>query len=160
MNIFLLIRKNQGIFRYFLKISAIEFFPTLILGVMAAYFISYSPPSPYNSEGENINIFWQWLFTGILVPIIESAILIYCTSLALDVTKSYGLSAALGATPILLMHFSGGWVKLIVISWPFYIEALTYLELRRINFQVIKAFIFVVFLHAFHNSLLLFILYL
>ena len=159
MNFTITRNENQSIPMYFMQTFIISSIPTCILGFGAAYFIENSP-SPYMTGISRSNFGLQWLFTGLLIPALESMFLIYPTSVAYDATKSQLRGAIIGAAPLVFLHILVAWQKIFVIGWFFYVQAFSFIELKKqkINFKI--RLIFVIGLHAAHNSIGLLILYL
>lgn len=151
--------ENQSILMYFLQTLIISLIPTSILALGAAYFIDNSP-SPYIEGISRSNFGLQWLFTGLLIPALESMFLIYPTSVAYDATKSQVRGAIIGAAPVVFLHIFVSWQKIFVVGWSFYVQAFSFIELKKQNINFKTRLIFVISLHAAHNSIPLLILYL
>jgi hypothetical protein len=150
--------ENQSIPMYFMQTFIISSIPTYILALGAAYFIDNSP-SPYIAGISRSNFWLQWLFTGLLIPALESIFLIYPTSVAYDATKSQFRGAIIGAAPLVFLHILVQWQKIFVIGWSFYVQAFSFIELKKQNINFKTRLIFVISLHAVHNSIGLLILY-
>jgi hypothetical protein len=73
--------------------------------------------------------------------------------LASSAIKNYRLAALIGALPLILLHGLIQWQKPIIVGLFFYVQAFSYLELRKENHLFWKRFLFVFLFHALLNSL-------
>jgi hypothetical protein len=148
-------RNSQSIFAYFAQNFILSIAPTILLGISATLFFKGHSPSPYFAGNASLGVIWQFLLTGLVIPFVESFILIYPTVIASSAIKNERFAALVGALPLIAMHGLIQWQKAIVIGLFFYVQAFSYLELRNGNFPFWKRFSFVFLMHALWNLLLL-----
>jgi len=150
---------SQTLYRYFVFVFIVATIPTIILGVLASLFLEERGLSVYWAGIAPDKVLYQFFLTGIITPILESAILIYPTAVASSALKSRYVAALVGALPIIALHALAHSYKPLVIGWSFYVQALAYIELRQSQVSFKKSFGFIFFLHAIFNSSILLISY-
>ncbi|WP_038492787.1 hypothetical protein [Collimonas arenae] len=143
---------SQTLYRYFAFVFIVAVTSTIILALLASLFLNGQGLSVYWIGIAPGNVLLQFFLTGIITPLIESAILIYPTVVASSAFKSKYAAALVGALPIIALHAFVQAYKPLVIAWSFYIQALAYLELRQSEVSFKKSFWFVFLIHAIFNS--------
>lgn len=161
MNTFLTLTRKplQTTPEYFGKNFVFGAVPTILLGLIATLLFKGRSPSPFLAGSSSIGIFWQFLFTVIVIPFFESFILIYPTALASSFFEKQRFSAFFGSLPLIILHGLIQWQKAIVVSPFFYVQAFSYLELRKECASFWGKFLFIFLLHALFNLFLLIALY-
>lgn len=147
-------QQSQSILVYFAQNFILSVVPTILLGLVVTFYSNEVAPSIYFAGNTLLSVTWQLFLTGFIVPFIESFILIYPTVIASSAIKNDRLSALIGALPLILFHGLIQWQKIIVIGLLFYVQAFSYLELRKENKSFWKRFSFIFLFHALFNSIL------
>ena len=147
-------QQSQSIFIYFAQNFILCITPTILLGMTVTFLFREQAPSTFFAGNASLGFNWQLFLVGLVVPFFESFILIYPTVLTSSAIKNDRLAAFIGALPLILLHSLIQWQKIIVIGLFFYVQAFSYLELRKENNSFWKRFSFVFLFHALFNSLL------
>jgi hypothetical protein len=135
----------------FATASAVYFVPTLILGTLAVLLLPplSSPPTVLLPQGLLASI----AETALLLPALETLLLIYPCSIAIQAVHSRGWAAVIGCAPIVLLHLTSGWQKPFIVAWPFYWSALCYFELSAQGHSLRRKYTFLFGMHALSNLL-------
>jgi hypothetical protein len=152
----LLVRKAaQSLPSYFVVVWISAVVPSLILAVAISFVLRTPEPDTLRHYiGTDVALWQQVLQNAIIVPIVESALLIFPTAVAASAMQNRIAAAFVGAMPISLMHAWVSWAKPLVVFWFFFAFAYAYLELRSTRQSVRSAFLFVVLGHVLGNFLL------
>jgi hypothetical protein len=137
--------------RSFMVASAVYFIPTLILGTLAVFLLPplSSPPTVLLPQGLLASI----AETAVLMPALETLLLIYPCSVAIQAVQSRGWAAVIGCAPVVLLHVTSGWQKPFIVAWPFYWSALCYFELSAQGHSFRRKYAFLFGMHALSNLL-------
>jgi hypothetical protein len=139
----------------FLIAAAIDFIPTLLLGLAATLLLPPMTHAP--AVLLPAGILASIVDTVLLPPTWETLVLVYPCSLAIQAVPSQVKAALIGSAPIVLLHLTAGWQKPLVIAWPFFWSAWCFFELSSQGHSLPRRLLFLFGLHATHNLMVLLI---
>lgn len=89
-------------------------------------------------------------FALLLSPIIESAMLLYVTSIMVQIVKNKTMACILGALPLALLHAAIDWRVAVVALIPFALQGVVYINIRK-YIDLLSTLLFIAGIHSCMN---------
>ncbi len=136
---------------YFLRMFLLAYIPTILLALLASRVLPEFAPSYSLADDHSVNLFWRYVGVAVIVPFIETAILVYPTVVARTAPSSVAIAAFVGALPIALLHGLSSVVRPFIVFWFFFVQAYAFLILRSDHVPFRKSYMFVFLIHGLSN---------
>jgi hypothetical protein len=143
--------EGQSMMAYFLRMFLLAYLPTILLAFIASRFLPEFAPSYSLADDHSLSLFWRFVGAAVIVPFIETAILIYPTVVARTAPSSIAIAAFVGALPIALLHGLSSVVRPFIVFWFFFVQAYAFLTLRNDHVPFGRSYMFAFLIHGLSN---------
>lgn len=130
-----------------------NFFKTLAVGALPSLLIAWLISVLAPASSDKLDVTLTGLLVGvIIVPALETLLLMFPVHLAAQANRRRWLAVAIGALPITLLHLLNGWRNAVCVYWLFLCWADCYLRLRDECYGVGGRYLYLLGLHASWNA--------